>query len=344
MSLTLHVDAARWRAHHDQVVATPGLVPVVKGNGYGFGRDRLAAEVVRLGAATLAVGLATEVADVRAGGYPGDVLVLQPWSAAADDAAAGDDRLIFTASTPEGVRGLAGRRTVVELMSSVRRFGLTADELTACAAAVREVRLEGIALHLPITGLGPDAAVGEVVAAVGTARDLGLPVEQLWLSHVGTADLARLRDLLPGVELRPRVGTRLWLGDRAAFRVTAEVLAVHHVRRGERFGYRQRRALRDGTLLVVSGGTSHGIALAAPSPVTGARQRARAAATGGLEAAGRSLSPYHVAGSRRWFAEPPHMQVSMLWLPASVAAPRPGDELAVDVRMTTTTVDRVAVD
>ena len=43
MSLTLHVDGARWRAHlHGTLESMPGLVPVAKGNGYGFGLARLA--------------------------------------------------------------------------------------------------------------------------------------------------------------------------------------------------------------------------------------------------------------------------------------------------------------
>ena len=37
MSLTLTVDGERWRAHLREVAeATPGIVPVAKGNGYGF--------------------------------------------------------------------------------------------------------------------------------------------------------------------------------------------------------------------------------------------------------------------------------------------------------------------
>ena len=120
------------------------------------------------------------------------------------------------------------------------------------------------------------------------------------------------------------------------------MLAVHPLRRGERYGYRQRRAPRAGHLVIVSGGTSHGIALSAPT-AGGMGQRARAAGAGGLEAVGRSLSPFRVGGARRWFAEPPHMQVSMVWLPSVEPAPAVGSELDVDVRMTTTLFDRVVV-
>ncbi len=43
MPLTMYVDGPRWRSHLQQVRDThPGLVPVIKGNGYGFGVGRLA--------------------------------------------------------------------------------------------------------------------------------------------------------------------------------------------------------------------------------------------------------------------------------------------------------------
>ncbi|MET0460263.1 MAG: alanine racemase, partial [Ilumatobacteraceae bacterium] len=43
MTLRLTVDTEPWRANVDHVRRhCPGLVPVVKGNGYGFGRAELA--------------------------------------------------------------------------------------------------------------------------------------------------------------------------------------------------------------------------------------------------------------------------------------------------------------
>jgi len=68
-----------------------------------------------------------------------------------------------------------------------------------------------------------------------------------------------------------------------------------------------------------------------------------ALARGGLEAAGFALSPFSVDGRRRWFVEPPHMQVSLLFVPGGVAVPSVGDEIDVDVRFTTTTFDRVVL-
>ena len=80
MSLVMHVDTAAWRSHQDAVLAGDRLtVPVIKGNGYGFGLERLAGEAARLEADVVAVGTAGEVAAVRAGGFTGNVVVLTPW-------------------------------------------------------------------------------------------------------------------------------------------------------------------------------------------------------------------------------------------------------------------------
>ncbi len=66
MTFTLYVDEDRWRAHLPSVVdATPGIVPVIKGNGYGLGNARLAAEAARLGVDTVAVGTTDELPEVR---------------------------------------------------------------------------------------------------------------------------------------------------------------------------------------------------------------------------------------------------------------------------------------
>ena len=77
--LTLYVDNDRWWTHLRSILdAVPGLVPVVKGNGYGFGRGTLAEVAQRLGVDTIAVGTYSEVADV-AEDFAGSILVLTPW-------------------------------------------------------------------------------------------------------------------------------------------------------------------------------------------------------------------------------------------------------------------------
>ena len=84
MPLQLTVDGERWRAHLRALAdAQPGLVPVAKGNGYGFGLGRLARKAGWLGVEAVAVGTYEELPEV-ADRYHGDLLVLTPWRTYAD--------------------------------------------------------------------------------------------------------------------------------------------------------------------------------------------------------------------------------------------------------------------
>jgi hypothetical protein len=338
----LHVQAEAWRKNADRVRdQVPGLVPVAKGNGYGFGLSALGTESARMGCDTVAVGQLDEVTALH-DGFLGDVLVLTPWHPLVDTALPGDERLIVTAAHRESVHALAGsgNRVVVELLTSMRRFGLDEDALSQAVPDIRRLALAGFALHLPIDD-GTVPRVDEVSSWISTLRRLRLSTDTLWVSHLSDTELAQLQRRHPESTFRPRIGTRLWLGAPDSYRARGTILGVHRTRRGQRFGYRQRKAATDGQLLIIGGGTSHGVALAAPRAVRTVTARAKAAAIGGLEASGRSLSPFYVAGKRRWFAEPPHMQVSMIWLPGDAYTPAVGDEVDVDVRMTTAAFDRL---
>jgi alanine racemase len=335
MALTLHIDTETWRKHLlDYVAAHPAVVPVVKGNGYGFGNSVLAAAATELGVSALAVGTYDEIALVESV-FSGDLLVLSPWRPWIDAAPLHDPRVVHTVSRVDDLHELSSSgdrpRVVIEVLTSMRRHGIRVDGLPAIGPLLDGVGFEGWALHLPLAG----DTVPEARSLAQRAR--ATRPGPVWVSHVPPA---RVRELgVPDVRLR--VGTALWLGVRGSLTARARVLDVHHLRRGERYGYRQRRARSEGHLVVAAGGTSHGIALEAPSAVTSMRQRAVALATGGLAAVGRSLSPYDIGGKQRWFAEPPHMQCSLLWLPSSVAPPAVGDSLDVDVRLTTTRFDKL---
>lgn len=350
MSLDLHVDRARWEGHLDAVVAaTPGLVPVIKGNGYGFGNSVLLAQAGRVGAALVAVGTAADVVglDATADEYPGEVLVMVPWSSSDGAVPSGwTGRVVQTIGHIADVTALAavsqaGQGIVVELATSMRRHGVSTSELPALVralAAAPGLDLRGFAVHLPLPGY---VDVGtEIGGILATLADHGVPVSTLFVSHVTAADVRSLSYRYPGIEFRPRVGTALWLGDRGAYRASSRVLDVRPLARGDRYGYRARRSLTGGHLVVVSGGTANGISTEPPAHTGSMRKRITTLATGGLEAAGFALSPYTVAGSRRWFAEPPHMQVSMLILPARSPVPDVGDEVQVNVGMTLTRFDR----
>lgn len=364
MSLILRVDGVRWRTHLRAVhERNPGLVPVAKGNGYGFGLTRLARRAQWLGVDTLAVGTYEEVPEVESR-YDGSLLVLTPWRP--DSPAPGNPRVIHTVGRLEDLTALAGHgtatgerpRVVLERLTSMRRHGFSASGLRAAVGLAQElggVRVEGVALHLPLasSSRAPGARgashtdeverlLNDVVAAgFGNRGPRG--VTTIWASHLTAPEVEVLGRRHPEFRFRPRVGTDLWLGDRDALSVRATVLDAHAVQRGDVYGYRGRSAVRSGTILIVSGGTAHGIGL---NPATGEatlRTRAAAITRGGLDAAGLVRSPFMVSGKQRLFAEPPHMQASMLFLPRGADVPQVGEEVACRVRFTATSFDRVEI-
>ncbi len=397
MSFVITIDTPRWRAHQDSVrdaIAVSGatLVPVAKGNGYGVGNQRLAAEATRLGTGAIAIGTVHEARAVLAAPGGLDVLILEPFSLRGRvtseawldlSARPGAQRVIHTVASPEAASDVcamsspaAPRRVVLEGLTSMRRFGMTEDEVAAAIVTLAPhiasgaIMLEGLALHLPIAtpeepriasmamlttqGSSPapvvvgSARVHEVVAwallwprllaNLARVADAG----SLWLSHLTDREAGQVRAAVPDLPLRLRVGTRLWLGDRAALQAHGSVLAVHRTPQGQAAGYHQRRGPREGAIVVVSGGTSHGVALTAPRPARTSRQRAAAAGTGALEAAGRFRSPFRLpSGGHAWFLEPPHMHVSMLRVPKGTVPPPVGEELDCDIRFTTVTPDAI---
>ena len=102
MALSLYVDTARWRAHQKSVLDQfPGLVPVCKGNGYGFGHERLADEATRFGSDILAVGTTYEAARIK-DWFSGDLLVLTPFRRGEEPVPL-PDRVIRSVSSVDGV-------------------------------------------------------------------------------------------------------------------------------------------------------------------------------------------------------------------------------------------------
>jgi hypothetical protein len=355
VALILRVDGDRWRAHlRDMHERHPGLVPVAKGNGYGFGLARLARKAQWLGVDTLAVGTYEELPEVESR-YDGSLLVLTPWrrfNPVPDSA-----RVIHTVGRVEDLRILAEHgattgerpRIVLERMTSMRRHGFDARDLREAATIVAEqggVQVEGVALHLPLAKTSHLSEVERLMNDV-VAAGLGMVDHpggrRIWVSHLTEAELEIISRKYPEFTFRPRIGTGLWLGDRSALMVSATVLDAHHVERGDTYGYRGRSAPRHGTILVVSGGTAHGVGLEAPTGDATLRSRAATIARGGLDAAGLVRSPYTVGGKQRLFAEPPHMQASMLFIPNGTAVPDVGEEIECRVRFTATDFDRVEI-
>ncbi|HET7356677.1 MAG TPA: alanine racemase [Nocardioidaceae bacterium] len=345
--LRMYVDGERWRAHLRKVAETrPGIVPVAKGNGYGFGIPRLARKAGWLGVDTMAVGTYGEVADV-ASRFAGSILVLTPWrpgeSAELDGRTR--DRVVHTVGRLEDLEALAAApdkpRVVLERLTSMKRHGFSAAGLREAGGLLADharVHVEGVAFHLPLASTSHLAEVERLMTDVVAA---GLRTRTVYVSHLTADELATLASSYPDFDFRPRIGTELWLGDPDALRVRATVLDTHPVERGERYGYRGRRAPRPGTLVVVSGGTSHGIGLESPAGELSLRTRAATLARGGLDAAGLVRSPYVIDGKHRLFAEPPHMQASMLFLPSGSRVPEIGEQVPMRVRHTATAFDEV---
>lgn len=358
MSLTLAVDGERWRAHLLATAARfPGIVPVAKGNGYGFTLGRLARRAQWLaehagetGAALdlLSVGTYDELPEA-ASRFAGDLLVLTPWrpfGAALEVDERTARRVVHTVSRPEDLTALLERdpdaRFVLEQLTSMRRHGMTRRDLATAAEALGAGRsgLRGVAMHLP---LNTTSHLGEVSRLVNDVVASGLPTRTVFVSHITHGELTALAGSYPDFTVRPRMGTDLWLGDRGALAVRATVLDVHEVDRGDTFGYRGRSAPKHGHIVVVSGGTAHGIGLEAPTGDQSLKARAATLARGGLDAVGFVRSPFSIDGKQRLFAEPPHMQASMLFVPSGARVPRVGEEIEVRVRFTATDFDRVIV-
>ena len=322
VTLRLTVDTGAWQQHVDAVVAaTDGLVPVVKGNGYGFGRSALA-RVAAAMADTIAVGTVYEldVLDTTAGvaapngapggapgGAPCDVAVLTPTLHAPD---VPHERVVLTVGSPEHVAALAGwpGRVVVKVASSMRRYGQDPDLLDR----VRDAGLDviGWSIHPPLAGSDGDRL--DEITALLPRLDPGLTV---WLSHLAPGSLALLPD---SHRYRLRVGTWLWHGDKSALHLNAEVLATRPVAAGDRAGYRLVPVLADGTLVMVGAGSAHGVA-----PLVDGR------------------SPFHHRRRRVDLLEPPHMHTSMLFVPDGDPVPEVGERVDVQRPLITTHPDHV---
>ena len=377
MSFTLNINGDRWRTHLRSVVnaitTTSGSspVPVVKGNGYGIGQELLGATAMELGADTIAVGTVFEIESVVSV-TQGDIVVLQPFDSRDAGAAAKwweiskkfySGRIIRTVATLEAlnelITGSSGVRVIIEARSSMTRFGLTEPELIGvlgnadirAALATGQFFIEGISVHLPIERSAPDSHAVEVMRWAGlweaeTAVWEGHspPAPVIWVSHCSDAELSTIRQSVSELIVRMRVGTRLWLGDRSTLSASGTVLAVHPLSEGVKVGYRQRKSGKNATLVVVSGGTANGIGLSAPSPTTSLRQRVTSFGVGALDAAGRSMSPFSLGGKQRWFAEPPHQHVSMLWMNNESVLPEVGSQVSAEVRFTTSRFDAVFID
>ena len=309
MALRLTVQRAAWESHVDSIAAQiDGLVPVVKGNGYGFGRATLHPIAATI-SDHVCVGTIHELDGVAAGITP---VVLTPTLVAPSSKA-----VVLTIGSGDQIEALSGwrGRVVVKLRSSMQRYGATPAELEQVAidAVGAGLDIVGYSLHLPLAGSDIDR-LDEIELWLGHLD----PQYPLWLSHLQPQAYAALGNSHADRSFRLRLGTRLWHGDKSFVHLNADTVAVHSIRAGERAGYQLTPVAADSHLVLVSAGSAHGVAALADG-----------------------ASPFHFARTRLAMLEPPHMQTSMVLAPHGTPCPKVGDRVDVQRPLISTSVDEI---
>lgn len=298
--MRLTIRTTIWRSQVAQVAnAVDGLVPVVKGNGYGFGRTWLAQFASEF-SDTVAVGTLHEL-----DGIPAELtaVVLTPTLTAPESTDP-----ILTVGSHEHIAALDGwaGRVIVKLATEMQRYGGGIELVDQARMAGLDVR--GVSLHPPLAG--SDESHRDSIVAALPSIDPALPV---WLSHLDPESYASL----PGShDYRLRLGTSLWHGDKSALALTADVLQVRPVDAGDTAGYRLGAVPGPGHLVMIGAGTANGV-----TPLADGR------------------SPFHFARTRLALHEPPHMHTSMAFVAESDSLPTVGDRVDVQRPLHMTAVD-----
>ena len=376
MTFSLNVNATKFRGHLVSVMnsyATAGaeLVPVIKGNGYGFGRGVLASEAARLGSNRIAIGTVWELGQSLAD-FAGEILVLEPFNSSDTSAVAqwrehlehNADRIIVTVSNVDlaAVRAAGAKNIYLEGKTSLSRFGILHLDMQSIEN-FNDLKVQGLSLHLPIVQPAIKVDATTEISSAFNGATLSKSMTETWnwivlyqelatkfalpkhlsLSHITESQLKSLKKMMQSynfdMEIEVRVGTKLWLGETSALQATGTVLQIHELMNSRTVGYQQTNSGNNKRLIVVSGGTAHGVAMAAPSTASSLRKKGVAIAEGFSQAIGKVRSPFSFKGKNLDFVEPPHMQVSMLWSNDMKIAV--GDNLNCNVRNTTSNFDCV---
>ena len=312
MTIRLAVNEARWQAHVQGVARSmPGLVPVVKGNGYGFRRWNLMPLAGQL-ANEVAVGTVFEARDI-----PANVtaIVLTPTLTAPPKNLPPDTML--TVGSPHHVMALASAHwrgnVIVKLQSSTMRFGITPENFEPLIAdiAAASCTVRGYSIHPPLEG---DTA--SHLRDITSWLDMLDPSLPIYVSHLEPAAYAKLRSENPTRDFRIRLGTSLWHGNKSMMQLSADVLDRHPVESGSRAGYRQNLINGPGEIVLVGCGTAHGVV-----PLLDGR------------------SPFHYQRQRLNMLEAPHMHTSMLFVARGRPTPSVGEWIDVQQPLTRVQVD-----
>lgn len=312
VTIRLAVHEAKWLAHVQSVASSmPGLVPVVKGNGYGFRRWNLMPLAGQL-SGEVAVGTVYEVRDVPAGIVP---IVLTPTLAVPPQSL--PRNTVLTVGSLDHLQALIthGWRgdLMVKLQSSAMRFGVVQADLLPLLEEIRahHFTIRGYSIHPPIEG-DPTNHVRDIERWMRVVPN-DAPV---YVSHLDPVMYKHLRERHPQRSFRIRVGTALWHGSKSMMQLSADVLDHHPVETGMRAGYRQIAIAGPGEIVLVGCGTAHGVRLLDD---------------------GRS--PFHYQRQRLNVLEPPHMHTSMILLARGRPIPPVGEWIDVQQPLTRVQVD-----
>ena len=319
MTLRLTVESGAWHAHVRDVVASYGdVLPVVKGNGYGFGRAELMPHAQAI-SRDVAVGTVHELTDVSATQRP---FVLTPVGVGVDNVARRDAVLAITSTQDLGVLKQLGvaNPVVIKIESSMHRYGIAANEAGDLRKRAEAAGHQVVAwsVHLPLAGSDDSHASEAIAIASGLATDL-----PLHLSHIGAAVQQVRASIAHHVVMR--TGTHLWLGDKSMVALHADVIAVRTTT-ASAAGYRATKISTSANtrLVMVGCGSSHGVG-----------------ALGSVDALGGGSSPFHFARQRLAMLEPPHMHTTMLSVERD-PCPQAGDWVDVQQPMTRVYPDVIA--
>ena len=302
MTIRLTVQRERWWNHATYVADTvDGLVPVVKGNGYGFGRAGLAIAAAKL-SPLIAVGTVHELVGLPDGVTP---VVLTPTWRPPDST-----EPVLTVGSEAHIVALRDwpGRVIVKLTSDMQRYGGSADLVERAQQA--GLRTVGVAIHPPLAG--SDDEHREQVVRLLPEIDPSLDV---WVSHLAPTTYETLPD---SHRYKLRLGTYLWHGDREALHLEADVLDTRPIGPGERAGYRLTEVDRWGMLVMIGAGTANGVT-----------------------ALDDGRSPFHYQRTRLGLLEAPHMHTSMAFVPSGEPCPHPGAWVDLQRPLTQTTIDEL---
>lgn len=289
----------------------PDIVPVVKGNGYGFRRWNLMPVAGQL-ANEIAVGTVYEARDLP---KHTRAIVLTPTLTAPPSNMSSNT--ILTVGSVHHVVALERLQwtgdVMVKLRSAMHRYGVGVNDLQQVLDACRgaQLHVHGYAIHPPLQS-DMKSRVKEIVS---WASHLSAE-EPIYVSHLDADAYAAVRKLLPQRQVRIRMGTTLWHGDKSMMHLSADIVDHHSVESGEFAGYRQIPITSPGEIVMVGAGTAHGVAL--------------------LD---NGRSPFHYQRQRLNLLEPPHMHTSMLLVARGRPIPAIGEWIDLQQPLTRIQVD-----